>query len=136
MHSPMDTPAKPLPPDSALSRPYWEAARRGHFVVQRCARCGQLRHYPRLLCSACHSNEVEWTELSGRGRVHSWTITHHAFHPAFRGELPLALVTVDLEEGVRALGTWRRGPLAIGLPVQARFEVQGERADLEFLPRP
>jgi uncharacterized OB-fold protein len=36
--------------------------------------------------------------------VHSWTVAHHAYHPAFKGEVPYVLLTVDLEEGVRALG--------------------------------
>jgi uncharacterized OB-fold protein len=136
MSDTMEIPAKPLPPDTALSRPYWEAARRGQLMVQSCASCGKLRHYPRLLCDACHSTEVHWTELSGRGRIHSWTITHHAFHPAFRDELPLVLVTVDLQEGVRALGHWRGGELSIGAQVQANFALHGEHADLEFWPVP
>jgi len=134
MSDTMEIPAKPLPPDTALSRPYWEAARRGRFMVQGCASCGKLRHYPRLLCDACHSTEVNWTELSGRGRIHSWTTTHHAFHPAFRDELPLVLVTVDLDEGVRALGRWRGGELTLGAAVQAHFALQGAHADLEFWP--
>ena len=118
----MESPQKPLPPDLPLSRPYWEAARSGRLVVQRCTGCGKLRHYPTILCSACHSSSVEWTQLSGKGAVHSWTICHHPFHPAFKDEVPYALVTVDLAEGVRALGRWTGGALAIGQPVAARFE--------------
>ena len=135
MNDHMQIPAKPLPPDTALSRPYWEAARQGKLMVQQCASCGRLRHYPTLLCPSCHSHEVGWVQLSGQGRVHSWTVTHHAFHPAFRDELPMVLVTVDLDEGVRALGRWRgHHELKLGDTVQARFAVEGERADLEFFP--
>lgn len=134
MNDIMQIPAKPLPPDTALSRPYWEAARQGKLMVQQCASCGQLRHYPTLLCPSCHSHDVGWVQLSGRGRIHSWTVTHHAFHPAFREALPMVLVTVDLDEGVRALGVWRGDTLRLNDVVQARFVVQGERADLEFIP--
>lgn len=126
--------SKPTPPDNALSRPYWEAASQGRLVLQRCCECAKVRHYPRLLCDGCHSNRVEWIPASGRGRIHSWTITHHAFHPSFKAELPYALVTVDLEEGVRALGRWRGGALSVGLLVAARFDTSDGQAQLVFSP--
>ena len=130
----MNTPARPAPPDTPLTRGYWEAARAGRLVVQQCAACGKLRHYPRLLCDACHSPAVQWRELSGRGRIHSWTVTHHAFHPAFTAELPYALVTVDLDEGVRALGRWSGGELGLNAPVQGRFVQKDGQPELVFAP--
>jgi len=130
----MNTPARPAPPDTPLTRGYWEAARSGRLAVQQCAACGKLRHYPRLLCDACHSTAVQWRELSGRGRIHSWTVTHHAFHPAFAAELPYALVTVDLDEGVRALGRWSGGELGLHAPVQGRFVQKDGQPELVFAP--
>lgn len=131
----MDTPAKPPQQPTALSRPFWDAAEAGRLVIQRCADCGKLRHYPRLLCDACYSDRADWSTASGRGTIHSWTIAHHAFHKAFVDEVPYALVTVDLEEGVRALGRWR-GDLAlkIGLPVTGAFEQRDGGVDLVFEP--
>lgn len=115
--------AKPLPPPSALSAPYWEGAKQGKLMLQSCASCAKTRHYPQLLCPACHSAEVRWLQASGRGLIHSWTVAHHAFHPGFRDELPYTLVTVDLPEGVRALGRYPNdAPLSIGQPVCLRFE--------------
>ncbi len=121
----MDTtkPAKPVPHPTPLSAPYWDGARQGKLMLQRCAACGKTRHYPQMLCSACYSTQVKWIEASQRGTIHSWTITHHAFHPAFADELPYTLVTVDLEEGVRALGRYNSTQLLkLGLPVRLRFE--------------
>ena len=48
--------------------------------------------------------KFDWVEASGRGRVYSWTVAHHAYHPGFKAEVPYVLLTVDLDEGVRALG--------------------------------
>lgn len=69
--------------------------------------------------------EYEWTEASGRGTIYSWTVNHHAFHPAFKADTPYVTVTVDMEEGVRmqaplleALGE----NLAIGLAVEIDYE--------------
>ena len=133
----MNATAKPAPQISDLSRPYWEAAAQGRLVLQCCAACGKIRHYPRLLCDHCYSDAAVWNTGSGRGSVHSWTVAHHAFHPAFKDELPYVLVTVDLEEGVRALGRWRGdAALAIGQPVQGGFEPRAGGVDLVFRPRP
>lgn len=92
-----------------------------------------LRHYPRLLCDRCYSTEAAWHEASGRGRIHSWTVAHHAFHPAFAADLPYTLLTVDLEAGVRALGRWRGdGVPAIRDPVQGRCVPREGGVDLVF----
>jgi uncharacterized OB-fold protein len=61
-------------------------------------------------------------------------VCHHAFHPGFAAELPYTLVTVDLEEGVRALGRWQGGALKIGTRVQARFQLSPGRSELVFEP--
>ena len=125
--------SKPPQTPTEVSRPFWEGANQGRLLIQRCAGCGTLRHYPRLLCDQCYSDAADWIEASGRGVVHSWTVSHHAFHPSFKAELPYTLVTVDLEEGVRALGRWRGGELSIGLRVQGKFEARADGVDLVFM---
>lgn len=127
--------SKPVVQPTALSRPYWEAAALGRLVLQHCATCGRVRHYPTLLCPACHSDAAEWRPVANRGMVHSWTVAHHAFHPAFADELPYTLVTVDLQAGVRALGRWSGAATPrIGEPVQGRFEPRDGGVDLVFGP--
>lgn len=115
---------RPLPEPTAETQPYWAALREHRLVLQQCAACGSVRHYPRPLCDACYSDEVSWKESAGRGQVHSWTVAHHAFHPAFKSQTPYTLVTVELPEGVRLVAPWR-GPqegLKLGLPVRLLFE--------------
>lgn len=65
--------------------------------------------------------------------MHGWTVSHHAFHPAFVAQLPYTLITVNLEEGARALGRWAAaGRSAIGLAAQGRFVVRPGGVDLVF----
>ncbi len=128
----MEAVSKPVPQDVELSRPYWQAAARGELVLQRCADCGKIRHYPRLLCDACYSRRSDYVAASGLGRRHSWTITCPVLHKAFAAEVPYALVTVDLAEGVRALGRWDGGELSIGLSVQAYFNLTEVTPELRF----
>lgn len=128
--------AKPTPLPNEVSRPYWEAAAEGRLVLQRCADCNTVRNYPRLLCAVCYSEAVNWLPASGSGVVHSWTVAHHAFHPAFAAELPYTLVTIDLAEGVRALGRWSAQTVPImNQRVQGAFVArEGGGADLVFGP--
>jgi hypothetical protein len=93
--------------------------------LQKCGQCGKVRHYPRPLCDACHSFDVVWIDATGRGKVHSWTVAHHAFHPGFKNELPYVLAIVDLDEGVRMNAPLRGvdpGEMKIGLPVRVTYE--------------
>ena len=132
---PIVLPAKPTPQTSELARTYWDAVAQGKLVLQSCSACGKVRHYPRLLCDVCYSDAVTWIASKARGKIHSWTVAHHAFHPAFAPELPYTLVTVDLDEGVRALGRWRSHvAMSIGLPVHGTFEARESGMDLVFRP--
>ena len=71
-----------------------------------------------------------------RGTLHSWTVAHHPYHPAFRAELPYTLATVDLAEGVRLVAQLRdAGPdaLRLGLKLRVGFEPAGEGLVLPVL---
>ena len=120
-----ETYAKPLPEPGRDTKPFWDALNERRLVIQQCAACKALRHYPRPVCPACYSMDVAWREVSGRGTVHSWTVAHHPFHPGFKSELPYVLATVDLEEGVRMVAQLRDvapDAVSVGLSVQVDFE--------------
>lgn len=91
-----------------------------------------MRHYPRLLCDKCYSDAFDWVAASGRGQIHSWTVSHHPYHPAFVTEVPYTLVMVDLAEGPRAMGRWDGGELCIGDAVEGRVVARDGGADLVF----
>jgi uncharacterized protein len=121
----MDGYDKLVPSPTPDTQPYWDGLDQNRLRLQRCADCQTVRHYPRPVCPSCYSMNAEWIDASGRGAVHSWTITHYAFHPGFKGDLPYALLTVDLEEGVRMQAQARgidAAALRVGLPVKVAFE--------------
>lgn len=126
MSDPMDVVhGRPLPEPNDLTVGFWAAAREHRLVVQRCDGCGALRHYPQPMCPDCHSLAFSWAPLSGRGTVHTFTVTHQAFHPAWADRVPFAVATIDLEEGVRMVSDLPTGDVddvAIGRAVECWFE--------------
>ena len=116
---------RPRPIPNELTAGFWSAAARHQLVVQRCGGCGALRHYPQPMCPHCHATEWAWQELSGRGTVHTFTVTHQAFHPAWADRVPFVVATVELEEGVRMVSDLPSDDLdrvAIGMAVECWFE--------------
>jgi uncharacterized OB-fold protein len=116
---------KPTPDPTPDTAPFWEGLKQGKLLLQCCSECGKVRHYPRPVCPHCYSMAYGWKEAKGTGKIHSWTISHHAFHPGFKPELPITLVTVDLDEGVRMQAQLRDGQpdgLKLEMPVKVAFE--------------
>ena len=115
--------AKPLPQIDNVNAEYWQAAREGRLLVQQCPACGHRQWYPRALCTECGA-EPDWLETAGRGTVHTFTVIRQQGTPAFKAELPYAVVMVDLEEGPRVFGAMPGvdvARVAIGLPVEVYF---------------
>ena len=93
----------PLPEPTPLSQPYWDALRDGRLTYQRCRECGHAWLPPRAECPECLAAEWDWVQASGKGRVISWVIYHHAYHEAFKERLPYNVALVELDEGPRLI---------------------------------
>ncbi len=87
------------------------------------------------MCASCHSLDAEWFEANGHGTVHSWTVSHHAFHRGFKDATPYTLLTVDLAAGVRMVAPLASASaqlLRLGAPVVLEFH---DVSDQLTLPR-
>jgi hypothetical protein len=114
----------PAPSADWETRAYWEGAARGELVLQRCRACGAVQHRPRALCVSCLEGPIEHFVASGRGVVHTFTVTHQNQAPGFREACPYVLAYVELEEGPRLLTNvvgCDPSAVRIGLPVRVRF---------------
>lgn len=118
-------PQIPLPRPTELSRPFWDAANEGRLVLQRCDACGHFRWTPQILCTNCLAEPFTWTEVSGSGRVYSFTIVHRPPTPGFK--IPYVLATVELEEGPLML-TQIVGGAPEDVTMDARVEIAFTRA--------
>jgi uncharacterized protein len=120
-----DTASPPLRPRPALTQDnsfFFDGAREGRLLIQRCASCGELRHPPRPACAACGSFDWDTVESSGRGTVYSYVVVHHPQVPAF--DYPLPIAVVELEEGTRLVADLvgvAPDAVRIGMPVAVEF---------------
>ena len=55
--------------------------------------------YPRELCPHCLSSELEWVPVSGKGRLHSYTVIYQAGNPTFQEDTPYVYALIQLDEG-------------------------------------
>ena len=115
---------KPLPRVGSDTAPFWAATRQGKLRLPFCTACGKP-HWPAgPVCPFCLSDGLEWRDVSGRGRISTFTIIHKAWFPAFEADIPYNVVQVELEEGPRLTANLVDAPAgpAIGMPVEAVFD--------------
>jgi uncharacterized protein len=119
-----ENPASPMrpqvTPDTAF---FWAGTAAGELRIQRCGRCGALRHPPGPMCPACgEASDGGFLVAAGTGEVFSYVVHHHPPVPGKR--LPMVVALVQLPEGVRMVGEMpgvRPDQVRIGLPVRATF---------------
>jgi uncharacterized OB-fold protein len=104
---------------------FWDAAAEGRLVVERCSSCATDSFPPRGICRVCRSRDTCPVEVTGPGRVYSFTVNHQRWLPDL--EVPFALVLVEFDDhpGVRVPGRLRGcepDDVAIGLAVDVGFE--------------
>jgi uncharacterized protein len=120
---------RPYPVPDEQSAAFWRAAGEHVLMIARCSRCAELTHPPDVVCPHCHSTDpaFEFTPVSGRGTIRSWTVMRKSFLPGFDHDVPFVLVDVELVEqaDLRLIGRLVDGikaPLAIGDTVRLAFE--------------
>jgi uncharacterized OB-fold protein len=128
----------PRPLNPELTRPFWEAAKRHELVMPRCKTCDQLFFYPRSECPRCLGSDLEWVRVSGRGRLHSFTIINQPANAAFRDDVPYVYAVVQLIEGPRMISNLVEcdvESVSVDMPVEAVFDdVTPEWTLVKFKP--
>jgi uncharacterized OB-fold protein len=116
---------KPLPVIDEDTAPYWKYCKSHELRMQKCGSCGHIRFPAGILCPKCHSMEAEWTKLSGKGRIYSFVIFHHAFHPSYKNDIPYAAAIIQLDEGPRLdsnITGCSLEDIRIDMPVEVYFD--------------
>ncbi|MCK5628067.1 Zn-ribbon domain-containing OB-fold protein [Candidatus Bathyarchaeota archaeon] len=91
----------------------------------RCIHCGKIYLPPRPLCGFCFSKDFDWVELSGKGKLLTYTIIHVA-PPQFQSMTPYVVGIIGLEKGLRLPGIITGvapEQIRIGMDLSIEFEI-------------
>jgi len=134
-----DLTGRNLPRATPETAPYWDGCREGKLMIQRCSSCGHYQFYPRLLCTECMSDQVEWVSARGRGKVLSFTIVRQAISEAYAADVPYVIALIQLDEGPTLMSNVIQSDperVMMGMPVEVVFETWSEEITVpKFRPR-
>ena len=126
--------SKPLPAITTEAKPFWDAAALQKLIIQRCKDCNAWVWTPRPSCNECGSEKVEWTQMSGKGEVYSFTVIRQvvgrAASKAFEPDIPYVIAWVDLDEGPRLITNiigCSVEDVKLGMKVTVQFEKASEK---------
>lgn len=109
--------AYPQARESLDNAPYLQGWRRGKLVLQHCSGCNRFIFYPRAMCPHCWNEKLEWKDVSGKGKVVSFSLVRRPNDPVFNDEAPIALAEVMLDENVAMLARILDGDPVVGMRV-------------------
>ncbi|MCW4005988.1 MAG: Zn-ribbon domain-containing OB-fold protein [Candidatus Bathyarchaeota archaeon] len=94
------------------------------LMAGKCQKCGKLHLPPRPLCDNCYNQTFQWIQISGKGKLLTYTTIHVA--PAqFQDITPYTVGIIQLENGLKIPGMISNvapEQLKIGMQLQIDFQ--------------
>lgn len=114
---------RPTPIRTDGTADFFDAAKRGDFMLQHCGSCEQFSFTGYKYCPACYST-TEWRRSDGIATVKSFAIVTQSSLDGFRKLLPYAVAAAVLDDGptlsLRYVGDFEK--IAIGKKVKIAFD--------------
>ena len=115
----------PIPALEPLTEAFWRACRAGRLEFTHCIPCDFLIHPSRPICPKCRGRALDIKQVSGRARLHSYTVNHQRWFPI--QEVPYVIGLVELVEqpGLRLMTNVIDCPpeqVQIGMALQVVFD--------------
>lgn len=136
IEQPFNDDGRPIPRRTPTSAPFFDAAREGRLMLQKCPRHGFF-FYPRSRCPECLGDDWVWEDVSGRGTVYAYTVDRVGLDQAQRARIPLVVAIVELEEGPRLTTNivgCEADAVSVGMTVEATYEDLGPETLVHFRP--
>ena len=89
---------RPVPIRTAGTSTFFDKAKCGELMLQRCKKCHEFNLSGHHYCPVCLS-ATEWRPSQGLGRINSFSIVRESSHAGFSDFLPYAVAEVTLSEG-------------------------------------
>ena len=79
---------------------FYDSLEEGKMMGRKCQRCGAVEFPPVIACNTCSSTDMEWVEISGRGRLFDFVLPGVlSSKPQNEVLQPYCYACVELEEG-------------------------------------
>ncbi|MBA7665805.1 hypothetical protein ES703_73879 [subsurface metagenome] len=101
-----------------------EALKKNKLLGLKCKDCGTITTPPKMVCRKCTSLNMEIVELTGNGKIQTFT-TAYVASEGRKDEVPYTIVLVELDEG-----PWIMGNLTDIDPSQVGMELIGKRVKM------
>jgi uncharacterized protein len=82
---------------------FYKFLRQEKLMAGRCLKCGKIHLPPRPLCDNCFSQEFEWINVFGKGKLVAFSVISIA-PQQFQELTPYAVGIVQLENGLKLPG--------------------------------
>lgn len=129
--------AKPfrlLPEVTPENEHFWRGGAAGELRFLHCGACDHYVHPPAPRCPLCLGAGLAPRAVSGRARLHTWTLNHQPWIPGFDPPYVVAIVELEEQPSLRLttnLVGCEPAAVRIGMPLRVVFEA---REDGVFLP--
>ena len=93
------------------------------LMAGKCLKCGKIHLPPRPLCDNCYSQNFQWVNITGKGKLVTYTVIHIA-PQQFQALTPYAVGIVELENGLKIPGMIQgllQDQLEIGMELMLDF---------------
>ena len=117
---------RPLPTQSPETKPFWDAADSGRFIVQRCLACQGFQFPYRGFCCHCWTTGLEELDVVS-ATVFTYSTIFRNDSPGFEQDVPYvaAMVRLDDDRGGLMVQTnivnCDPDTVHIGMPVEVTF---------------
>ncbi len=133
-----EAPPKHFPRPTPETQVYWEGCRKHELLLQRCTQCSEFQFYPRIICTNCASEDLEWVKGSGLGQGLTFAIVRRAVSEAYAADVPYVVALIQLDEGPTMMSNIVQcdpETVKIGSLVQVVFEDWSEEISVpQFRP--
>jgi uncharacterized OB-fold protein len=103
---------------------FYKFLQQGKLMAGKCQKCGKIHLPPRLLCDNCFSQDFQWLQVSGKGKLLTYTVIHVA-PQQFQNLIPYSVGIVELESGLKIPGMLQsitQEKLKIGVELTLDFD--------------
>ena len=111
---------------------FYEHLEEGKITGKKCTKCGAVEFPPVYACNSCGCWDMEWVEISGKGKLHSIVMPAAlSMKPEYKAIGKFAYGDVEIEEGahlnavVRGINKKKRTELLAknALPVDVKAAI-------------